>query len=47
VAVPEGEVLPEAASYHRSTGTLNLSPEPRDLGPGLPAWVRSKLEAVV
>ncbi len=47
VAVPEGAALPEAASYHRSTGTLNLSPEPRDLGPGLPAWVRSKLEAVV
>ena len=47
VAVPEGAALPEAASYHRSTGTLNLSPEPRDLGPGLPTWVRSKLEAVV
>ena len=47
VDVPEGAVLPEGAFYHRATGTLNLSPQPRDLGPRLPAWVRSRLEAVV
>jgi transcription-repair coupling factor (superfamily II helicase) len=47
VAVPEDATLPEGATYHRATGTLNLTPEPRDLGPGLPAWVRSNLEAVV
>ncbi|MGH2764409.1 MAG: transcription-repair coupling factor [Actinomycetota bacterium] len=47
VDVPEGAPLPEAASYHRTTRTLNLRPEPADLGPGLAAWVRSKLEAVV
>jgi transcription-repair coupling factor (superfamily II helicase) len=40
-------VLPEAASYHRATRTLNLTPEPRDMGPGLPSWVRSALEEVV
>jgi transcription-repair coupling factor (superfamily II helicase) len=45
--LPDGVVLPEGASYHRTTRTLNLSPEPRELGPGLAAWVRSKLEAVV
>jgi transcription-repair coupling factor (superfamily II helicase) len=47
VAVPEDAALPESATYHRPTRTLNLSPEPSDLGPGLPAWVRSHLEAVV
>ncbi|HEX5948237.1 MAG TPA: transcription-repair coupling factor, partial [Actinomycetota bacterium] len=47
VSVAEGRALPEGATYHRPTGTLNLAPEPRDLGPGLPAWVRSNLEAVV
>jgi transcription-repair coupling factor (superfamily II helicase) len=47
VAVPEGTALPEGATYHSATRTLNLAPEPRDLGPGLPAWVRSNLEAVV
>jgi transcription-repair coupling factor (superfamily II helicase) len=47
VDVPEGAALAEGATYHRATGTLNLAPEPRDLGPGLPAWVRSNLEAVV
>jgi hypothetical protein len=45
--VPEGATLPEGATYHRATGTLNLTPAPRDLGPGLPAWVRSQLEDVV
>jgi transcription-repair coupling factor (superfamily II helicase) len=45
--LPEGAALPEGASYHRTTRTLNLAPEPRDQGPGLPTWVRSKLEAVV
>jgi transcription-repair coupling factor (superfamily II helicase) len=45
--LPDGAVLPAGASYHRTTRTVNLAPEPRDLGPGLPAWVRSKLESVV
>ena len=40
-------VLPEAVSHHRATRTLNLWPEPRDMGPGLPSWVRSRLEEVV
>jgi transcription-repair coupling factor (superfamily II helicase) len=35
---------PEGARYHRATRTLNLAPEPSDLGPGLPSWVRSKLQ---
>ncbi|MGH3452714.1 MAG: TRCF domain-containing protein, partial [Haloechinothrix sp.] len=47
VAVPDDATLPEGATYHRATGTLNLTPAPRDLGPGLPAWVRSQLEDVV
>ncbi|MGH2545530.1 MAG: transcription-repair coupling factor [Actinomycetota bacterium] len=47
VAVPEDATLPQGATYHRTTGTLNLTPAPRDLGPGLPAWVRSQLEDVV
>jgi transcription-repair coupling factor (superfamily II helicase) len=45
--LPEATVLPDDGSYHRTTRTLNLSPQPRDLGPDLPGWVRSKLEAVV
>jgi transcription-repair coupling factor (superfamily II helicase) len=45
--LPEEAVLPDQASYHRTTLTLNLSPQPHDLGPGLPVWVRSTLEAVV
>ncbi|HEX2026360.1 MAG TPA: TRCF domain-containing protein, partial [Actinomycetota bacterium] len=47
VDVPTGATLPEEARYHASTRTLNLVPEPGDLGPGLPRWVRSRLEAVV
>jgi transcription-repair coupling factor (superfamily II helicase) len=47
VDVPDGSVLPEGATYHAATRTLNLAPEPRDMGPELPGWVRSKLEAVV
>jgi transcription-repair coupling factor (superfamily II helicase) len=47
VDVPPDATLPDDARYHRSTGTLNLVPEPGDLGPGLPRWVRSRLEAVV
>jgi transcription-repair coupling factor (superfamily II helicase) len=47
IDVPEGETFPEGVSYHGATRTLNLVPEPRDLGPGLPRWVRSMLEAVV
>jgi transcription-repair coupling factor (superfamily II helicase) len=47
VDLPEDAALPASASYHRATHTLNLSPEPRDMGPGLPSWVRSRLEEVV
>ncbi|HEX2030570.1 MAG TPA: transcription-repair coupling factor, partial [Actinomycetota bacterium] len=39
--------LPPEAAYHRPTRTLNLTPEPADLGPGLPLWVRERLRAVV
>jgi transcription-repair coupling factor (superfamily II helicase) len=45
--VAEPAELPGAASYHAPTRTLNLDPEPRELGPGLPAWVRERLEAAV
>ena len=45
--VSEPRTLPERATYHGATRTLNLDPEPRDLGPGLPAWVRSRLEEAV
>ena len=46
---PVGEPgeLPDRASHHATTRTLNLDPEPRDMGPGLPAWVRERLEAAV
>jgi transcription-repair coupling factor (superfamily II helicase) len=47
IEVPEDRALPERVTYHRVTKTLNLDPEPRDMGPGLPGWVRSKLKAVV
>jgi transcription-repair coupling factor (superfamily II helicase) len=47
LGLSDAAVLPEDASYHRTTRTLNLSPQPRDLGPGLPGWVRSRLETVV
>jgi len=47
VDLAEGTPMPEGSSYHRTTKTLNLTPEPMDLGSGLPAWVRSKLETVV
>jgi transcription-repair coupling factor (superfamily II helicase) len=39
--------LSQGATYHAATRTLNLTPRPGDLGPGLPAWTRSKLEALV
>jgi transcription-repair coupling factor (superfamily II helicase) len=35
------------ATYHRATRTLNLAPEPSETGPGLPRWVRTKLEALL
>ena len=38
--------LPDGAAYHRATKTLNLNPEPAQMGPSLPGWVRSMLEAV-
>ena len=44
VEVSVEATLPEGARYHRATRTLNLAPEPSDLGPGLPSWVRSKLQ---
>jgi transcription-repair coupling factor (superfamily II helicase) len=47
VDVPEGATFPEGVSHHGATRTLNLLPEPRDMGPGLPRWVRSVVEAVV
>jgi len=37
--------LPEDVAFHGATGTLNLTPGPARMGPGLPAWVRSKLVA--
>jgi transcription-repair coupling factor (superfamily II helicase) len=39
------ENLPEGATYHGTTKTLNLSPEPSDMGPSLPSWVRDRLVA--
>ena len=39
--------LPSDATYHPATRTLNLEPRPAELGPGLPAWVRSRLHALV
>jgi transcription-repair coupling factor (superfamily II helicase) len=43
--LPAGAVLPEGATYHPTTKTLNLAPEPREMGPGLPGWVRTLLRA--
>jgi transcription-repair coupling factor (superfamily II helicase) len=40
-----GAALPEGAAYHPVTRTLNLAPEPREMGPELPAWVRTRLRA--
>ncbi|MGH2710582.1 MAG: transcription-repair coupling factor, partial [Actinomycetota bacterium] len=45
--LPEDAILPEGAAYHRATRTLNLQPEPAQMGPALPAWVRSMLEDVL
>ncbi|HEX9824586.1 MAG TPA: transcription-repair coupling factor [Actinomycetota bacterium] len=42
--VTVGDDLPEEAAYHATTRTLNLTPPPREMGPGLPAWVRLRLE---
>jgi transcription-repair coupling factor (superfamily II helicase) len=47
IDVPAGADLPEGLSHHGATRTLNLSPKPGDVGPGLARWVRSALEAVV
>jgi transcription-repair coupling factor (superfamily II helicase) len=47
IDVPAGVALPEGLSHHGATRTLNLSPKPAALGPGLARWVRSALEAVV
>jgi transcription-repair coupling factor (superfamily II helicase) len=40
------DALPQDAAFHRTTRTLNLKPAPAQMGPSLPAWVRSKLLAV-
>jgi transcription-repair coupling factor (superfamily II helicase) len=37
--------LPDGTTYHRVTRTLNLKPAPGQMGPGLPAWIRSALVA--
>lgn len=37
--------LPEGATYHLATKTLNLLPEPSDMGSSLPSWVRGRLVA--
>jgi transcription-repair coupling factor (superfamily II helicase) len=42
--LPEDADLPEGASHHLATRTLNLLPEPARMGPDLPGWVRSVLE---
>jgi transcription-repair coupling factor (superfamily II helicase) len=47
VDLAEEADLPEAAAYHRATRTLNLLPEPAQMGAHLPGWVRSMLEAVL
>jgi transcription-repair coupling factor (superfamily II helicase) len=46
IDLPEGVPLPEEASYHRTTRTLNFDPKPAETGPGLPGWIRARLEAV-
>ena len=43
----QSDALPAGASYHPATRTLNLAPGPSQMGPGLPAWIRSRLEASV
>ncbi|HVM11746.1 MAG TPA: TRCF domain-containing protein, partial [Actinomycetota bacterium] len=43
----EGRVLPEEASYHAATRTLNLDPPPAEGGPRLPGWVRESLLGLV
>jgi transcription-repair coupling factor (superfamily II helicase) len=45
--IEPGAPLASEAIYHATTKTLNLEPRPKDLGPGLPGWVRSRLEALV
>jgi transcription-repair coupling factor (superfamily II helicase) len=45
--LPADHLLPDDATYHAATKTLNLIPQPKDLGPGLPSWIRSRLEAIV
>ncbi|HEV3474059.1 MAG TPA: transcription-repair coupling factor [Actinomycetota bacterium] len=40
------DLLPAEATYHAATKTLNLAPEPKDLGPGLPSWIRFRLETL-
>jgi transcription-repair coupling factor (superfamily II helicase) len=47
VALDEGVALPDSAAHHRATRTLNLTPDPSQMGPGLAAWVRSMLEGVL
>jgi transcription-repair coupling factor (superfamily II helicase) len=37
--------LADGGSYHAATKTLNLTPEPSDMGGGLPSWVRDRLIA--
>jgi transcription-repair coupling factor (superfamily II helicase) len=44
IDLPEGAPLFEEATYHRTTRTLNL--QPAEMGPGLPSWVRERLERV-
>jgi transcription-repair coupling factor (superfamily II helicase) len=45
--LPPDHPLPGDAAYHAATKTLNLVPQPKDLGPGLPSWIRSRVEALV
>jgi transcription-repair coupling factor (superfamily II helicase) len=47
IDLPEDSSLPDGATYHRATRTLNLVPEPASMGAGLPGWVRSVLEAKI
>jgi transcription-repair coupling factor (superfamily II helicase) len=47
VELPEGAAVPEASEYHPATRTLNLLPEPSQMGADLPRWVRSVLESVL
>ncbi len=47
VDLAEDATLPNEAAYHPATRTLNLIPDPSQMGPHLAAWVRSMLEDVL